>query len=116
MCRRKQEYSCKRVYLFIVFRELHLMESPDTEAIFSVLCSSVILKQHNIIKRLRHFFALSLICTNNSDLPEYRITCAVASALMLTASIVIMLHVTLVPGIIVMFFSYHVRISSDLLD
>ena len=48
----KQEYSGKCVYLFIVLRELHLMESPDTEAIFSVLCSSDILEQHNKFKRM----------------------------------------------------------------
>ena len=38
--------------LFIDLRKLHLMKGPDTEGIFSVACSSDILEQHNIIKRL----------------------------------------------------------------
>ena len=50
---RKQEFSGRCVCLFIVLLELHLMKGPDTEAIFSVVCSSdIILNQHNIIKRL----------------------------------------------------------------
>ena len=50
----KQEYaySGKRVSLFIVLRELHLMKVPDTQAIFSVVCSSNIVEEHNIIKHL----------------------------------------------------------------
>ena len=46
---RKQEYSRKPVYLFIVLRELLLMKAPDTEAIFPVVWSSDMLEQHNII-------------------------------------------------------------------
>ena len=49
---RKQEYSGKRVSFYIVLRELHFMKGPDTEAIFSVVCSSDILELHNIIKSL----------------------------------------------------------------
>ena len=41
---RKQEYSGKRVFLFNVLRKLHLMKVPDSEAIFSVACSSNILE------------------------------------------------------------------------
>ena len=50
----KQEYSGKCISLFIVFCELHLMKGPDTltDAVFSFVCSSDILKQHNIIKRM----------------------------------------------------------------
>ena len=40
--------SGKRVSLFIVLREYHLMKGPDNEAIFSVVCSSDILEQHDI--------------------------------------------------------------------
>ena len=42
---RKQEYSVKRIYLFIALLDLHLMKGPDTEAIFSVVCSSDILER-----------------------------------------------------------------------
>ena len=42
----------KRVSLFIVLREYRLMKGTDNEAIFSVVCVSDILEQHNIIKRL----------------------------------------------------------------
>ena len=57
-CGRKQEYSGESVFLFIVFRELHFiwLKAPDTEPIFSVVCSSDILEHHNIIKRLWHIF------------------------------------------------------------
>ena len=49
---RKEEYSGKLVYLFIVLRQLDLMKGPDIEAIFSVVRSSDILELHNIIKNL----------------------------------------------------------------
>ena len=44
--------SGKRVSLFIVLREFRSTKGPDTEAIFSVVCSSDILEYHTIIKRL----------------------------------------------------------------
>ena len=44
-CGFKQEHSGKCIYLFIVLHELHLMKGPDTEAIFSVVCSSDIREQ-----------------------------------------------------------------------
>ena len=55
--------SGKRVSLFIVLREYHLMKGPDNEAIFSVVCVSDILEQHNIIKRLWHIFELWFLQT-----------------------------------------------------
>ena len=57
--------------LFSVLREFHFMKGPDTEAIFSVVCSSDILEQHTIIKRLRHRLWM-FVFTNKSDLPECR--------------------------------------------
>ena len=42
-------YSCKRLFHFIVLDVLYLMKCPDTEAIFSVVCSHDILEQHIII-------------------------------------------------------------------
>ena len=44
---------------FIVLRELdYLIKGPDIEAIFSAVCSSDIIKQHNIITHLQHLFWL----------------------------------------------------------
>ena len=60
------------------------MKNPDTEARFSVVRSSDIPKQHNIIKVSGTSFSVSLICTNSSDFPAVIMTssaCAVTSAL-----------------------------------
>ena len=83
-------YSSRRLnnaVLCIVLRELHSLKGPDTEAIFAVVCPSDILKQHYASVT---YFSVSLICTNCSDLPEFRMTssaCDVTSAVILTAVI-----------------------------
>ena len=51
VCRGFKQDSGKRVSLFIVLREYHLMKGPDKEAIFSFMCSSDILEQHDINNR-----------------------------------------------------------------
>ena len=64
--------------LFIGLRELFLMKGADTESIFSVVCSSDILKQHNSACDIFLGYSLvigptcisGLICTNRPDLPE----------------------------------------------
>ena len=58
-----KQNSGKRVSLFIVLRENRLMKGTDTEAIFSVVCVSDILEQHNIIKRLWHIFEVWFLQT-----------------------------------------------------
>ena len=57
--------------LFIVLREFHLIKAPKTEAIFSVMGSSDIVEQHNIVKRLWHLFR-NLFFYKQFDLIEYR--------------------------------------------
>ena len=44
--------------VFIVLREFHLVKSSDTEATFSAVYSSDILKQHTIIKCVGHICRL----------------------------------------------------------
>ena len=60
-------------FFFIVSRELHLMKGPESEAIVSVVCSSNILRQHNIINRFSRLVWFSQIATNSTDMPEYRL-------------------------------------------
>ena len=66
-------YSSKRLsnaVLFIVFDEVHLSKDPDTEAIFSVVCSSDMLKTHTIIKRLRRISRLVLFVPTAQTCPS----------------------------------------------
>ena len=56
--------------ILTVLHEFHLMKGPDTEAIFPVGCSSYILEQHNIIKRLWHLFQSLFFGTEISRLTK----------------------------------------------
>ena len=48
------------------------MKGDDIQPIFSVVCFSDILEQYNTINAPVTHFWFSLLCTNGSDLPEYR--------------------------------------------
>ena len=82
----KQEYSGRRLsnaVLFLFCAKLHTFDERPRH--FSVICSSDILKQHNIIKGMVHIFRLVLFAQIAQTCPSRMMSSA--STLMLPAAI-----------------------------